>query len=107
MGYLRNLSRRNFRVDNMNRTIYLPWGRIGRAYILPNDKYENKIRGVLAKIDGTMLALMIVLVGVGPVGFIIYFFPFYYLAKLFVVKHFIAGLQTASKKLTIQKYKEF
>jgi len=44
MGYFKGLVDINFKIDDKGRTLFYPWGVLGRGYIVPNKSKEHQIK---------------------------------------------------------------
>jgi hypothetical protein len=104
MGYIDNLTNKYFRLDNLDRTVFVPWGTRGSAYVLPDENYENDIKRVLNRFYLVLAMLYILIIATfGPL-FLLLLLPIYFPLKMLITKHKTRGLQSINSSFTISKY---
>jgi hypothetical protein len=104
MGYFDNLAAASFKVDSSGRTVFFPWGIIGKGYVLKNKLQEQELKKiikiyhitslVLVLIFGPFLQLWVLCAAVVPFAVIIW---------IFKAKKAIAGLPVSGEKLKYSK----
>lgn len=104
MGYFKRLSDSSFKTDSHGNTIFYPWGIIGKGYVLPDKKTEDKIRKFVIWYHFTGLIVILVtgaFLGLWIVSLL--FLPIAVLVWCVQSKRFIMGLPQSDEKLS---YKE-
>lgn len=105
MGYFRRLADSSFKIDHSGNTIFFPWGILGKGYLLPDKKTEEKIRNFITWYHVVGLAL-ILLVGV---FLMLWSIAFVALIPLAVVvwclptMHFVKGLKRSEERLSLKE----
>lgn len=55
MGYFQRMGNMHFKLDYKERTIFYPWARFGKGYIIENDHQEIQIRSFLTILNATFM----------------------------------------------------
>jgi hypothetical protein len=105
MGYFKNLADFSFKTDNEGNILFYPWGTLGRGYILPDKKAEEKIRRFIrwfCVIEFTLLFITVIVPGLWVIGFFI-LLPIATLVWCVQYNIYIRGLRQTSEKLTLKE----
>ena len=100
MGYFDNLAASSFKSDSDGKTVFFPWGIVGRGYILKNPEQEKELKRfikiyhiislVLVLFIGPFLQLWLLCFSIVPVAIIIW---------LLKTKTIISDLPVSNEKL--------
>ncbi len=60
MGYFRHLTEESFKSANNGNTVFYPWGRLGKGYVVPDRECANRIRRLLVWYHFCALATLLV-----------------------------------------------
>jgi len=105
MGYFKHLADSSFKADDKGNILFYPWGILGRGYILPDKKTEEKIRRFIRwylVICFTLLFVVGIVLGLSAILFFI-LLPIATLVWLVQYKIYIRGLKQTSEKLTLRE----
>lgn len=102
MGYFNALASGIIKKDKQNRSVYYPWGVLGKGYVIPTEAKETDIKTLVIRFYQCMFALMFVFffvkalllllsMGIGLVWF------------LYASHRFTAGLEVSQEKLTLKE----
>ena len=94
---------RYFKEDYRGKTYFLPWGSLGKVYLLDDERRKKNIFRFMKWFDATFF-LIILLIGV-TIGWLfgIITLSFYYPIKYLKVRHWSRGLSSIKGKLFVAK----
>ena len=105
MGYFRSLTDSSFKIDHSGNTVFYPWGILGKGYLLPDKKTEEKIRtfiiwyyvvGLTFLFVGIFLSLLIVAA--------IILIPIAAVIWCLATMHYIRGLKQSEERLSFKEH---
>jgi hypothetical protein len=101
MGYFRTLGNSSFKIDKCGNTIFFPWGILGKGYLLPDKKTEEKIRKFTTwyHVIGLML-ILIMGAFLGLWGVLFLLIPVVLVVWYLQVKRYIKGLKQTEERLS-------
>ena len=107
MGYFDGLTARNFKNINDGRTIFFPWGAIGKGYVLESKEQIERFRTWMKRCH--MITLVISILSAQTFGFpaglamIVPILVIYYLVYNWRIKKLTRGLKESAEKMTIRE----
>lgn len=103
MGYFDALSSSSFKKDESGRSIFYPWGVLGKGRVLPDTGTESRVRAFVIKYYViSVLVLLVVGVAAGWV-FALVLVPFLLLWYHFRSRALTAGFPEAVARLTLKE----
>jgi hypothetical protein len=61
MGYFNALASGIIKKDGQNRSVYYPWGVLGKGYVLPTEAHETQIKTLVIRFYQIMFALIFIM----------------------------------------------
>lgn len=92
-----------FKKDESGKTVFYPWGTLGKGYIFPDEKTEERLRGFERIYAMVSLPLSIAVIAIAG---LIYSIPLLLILTVwyqFKVKALIGGFPISDRKLTIKE----
>jgi len=105
MGYFKHLADSSFKTDDKGNILFYPWGILGRGYVLPDKKAEEKIRRFIRWyyiIGFTFLFIVGIVLRLWIIASII-LLPIAMLVWWVQSNIYIRGLKQTSEKLTLSE----
>jgi len=103
MGYFNALASGIIKKDKQNRSVYYPWGVLGKGYVIPTEEKESEIKTLVIRFYQIMFALIIFHAFTKQLWFSLPLFLASAVWFLYGSYRFTSGLELSQEKLTLKE----